>query len=353
MRIKPKILTRFLIRRFFYGVGLVMLVVCGIIMAVTFVERLPANPDATAAFLDSWRRLLEYVPMFLPMAVFMGTLLTYYNLTKSSESIIISSAGLSPYQMARPSLFGAAVIGIIATTIINPYSVDLNSKNITADHLILIDDEIWLRESSDTGFITMNAKNMHKSGDILLFDDATIYIQNKDFKLKQRVEAQTVKLSDTGLSATKATTWDTKGVSKVTKWSTNTLLTPQTVLDRYLQPDQISFWELPKFIKKMKNIGVQVKAHQVQFWTLLFLPLTMIAMATLGVAFSQTRQRRNYSFGIKFGIGILTCFALYFLINMFNALGSTGVFPPLLAIIAPSLIIIAAAGVFITTFDTI
>ena len=43
------ILTRFLLRRFFSGVGLVMLIVCGIILAVTFVERLPSNPNAMAA----------------------------------------------------------------------------------------------------------------------------------------------------------------------------------------------------------------------------------------------------------------------------------------------------------------
>ena len=353
MKSRPKILKRFLLRRFFSGVGLVMLVVCGIIMAITFVERLPSNPTALAALADTWRRLLEYVPMFLPLAVFMGTLLASYNLTKSSEKIIIASAGLSPYQMARPFLTGAALIGIVATTILNPYSVNLNSQDITPDHLVLIDDEIWLRESSEHGYITMNAKNMHKSGNILLFDNATIYIQNSDFKLTQRVQAQTVTLSENGLNATKATSWNDVGVPTVSDWHMKTLLNPQTVLDRYLQPDQISFWELPQFIKKMQKIGVPVRAHLVQFWTLLFLPLTMVAMATLGVAFSQTRQRRNYSFGVKFGIGILTCFALYFLVNMFSALGSTGVVQPLLAIVAPPLIIIAASGVFITSFDTI
>ena len=353
MRLRPRILTRFLLRRFFYGVGLVMLIVCGIIMAVTFVERLPSNPTALAAFTDAWRRLLEYVPLFLPLAVFMGTLLASYNLTKSSESIIVASAGLSPYQMARPFLVGAALIGVVATTILNPYSVNLNSQEITPDHLVLIDNEIWLRESSDDGYITMNAKNMHKSDNILLFDDATIYVQNINFGLTERVQAKTVTLSDAGLSATGATTWNANGVPQKTDWTMHTLLTPQTVLDRYLQPDQISFWDLPGFIKKMQEIGVPVRGHLVQFWTLLFLPLTMIAMATLGVAFSQTRQRRNYSFGIKFGMGILTCFAVYFLVNMFNALGSTGVVPPLLAIVAPPLIIIAASGVFITSFDTI
>ncbi|MBP3397361.1 MAG: LptF/LptG family permease [Alphaproteobacteria bacterium] len=347
------ILNRFLLRRFFSGVGLVMLVVCGIILAVTFVERLPSNPDAVSALYDSWIRLLEYVPLFLPLAVFMGTLLTSYNLTKSSESIIVSSAGLSPYQSSRPFLIGAFLIGVFATTVINPYSVNISTQNLTTHHLKLIDNMIWLRESSDNGYITMNAKKLHKSGGVLIFENATIYTQDENFKLLERIGADTVTLSDTGLSAHNATIWTSNGNLRHEDWSTQTLLTPKTVLDRYLQPDQISFWELPKFIHKMEQIGAPVRAHRVQLWTLLFLPLTMIAMATLGVAFSQTKQRRNYSFGIKFSLGIITCFAVYFLVNMFNAMGATGALPPMLSIIAPPLIIIAGAGIFITSFDTI
>ena len=347
------ILTRFLMRRFFSGVGLVMLVVCGIILAVTFVERLPSNPDAISALYDSWIRLLEYVPMFLPLAVFMGTLLTSYNLTKSSESIIVSSAGLSPFQSARPFLVGAFLIGVFATTVINPYSVSVSTENITIEKLQSVDEVIWLREESDNGIITMNAQDVHKSGELLIFEDATIYTQDKKFKLTERIQADTVTLSDAGLSAHNAQTWDANGILRIKDWSAKILLNPQTVLDRYLQPDQISFWELPEFIKRMETIGAPVRGHMVQLWTLLFLPLTMISMAMLGIAFSQTKQRRNYSFGVKFSLGIITCFAVYFLINMFNALGATGTLPPMLSIIAPPLIIIAGAGIFITSFDTI
>lgn len=283
----------------------------------------------------------------------MGTLLASYNLTKSSESIIVSSAGLSPYQASRPFYVGAALIGIIATTLVNPYSVSISSKNITSDHLKLVDGQIWLRESSDNGFITVNANAMRKSGDALIFQDTTIFFQDPSFKLIERISTEAVQLSNDGLSTTDATIWDSNGNMRKSDWHIQTLLNPQTVLDRYLQPDQISFWDLPEFIYKMSEIGAPTRGHLVQFWTLLFLPLTMIAMAVLGVAFSQTKQRRNYSFGVKFSTGILTCFALYFITNMFNALGSTGTLPPLLAIIAPPLIIIAGAGIFITSFDTI
>ncbi len=353
MSLRPNILTKFLLRRFFSGVGLVMLVVCGIILAVTFVERLPSNPNAMAALYESWVRLLEYVPLFLPLAVFMGTLLASYNLTKSSESIIVSSAGLSPFQSSRPFLVGAFLIGVFATTVINPYSVNLSAQNITPNHLRLVDNMIWLRETTDNGVITMNARGMHKSGDILLFDNSTIYIQDANFKLTHRIQADTVTLSDNGISAHNAQIWDNVGRVHRDDWHSDTMLTPQTVLDRYLQPDQISFWQLPTFITKMQEIGAPVRGHLVQLWTLLFLPLTMISMAMLGVAFSQTKQRRNYSFGIKFSLGIITCFAVYFLVNMFNAMGATGALPPILSIIAPPLIIIAGAGIFITSFDTI
>ena len=93
----------------------------------------------------------------------MGTLLTSYKLTKSSENIIISSAGLSPFQSATPFLFGAFLIGLFATTVINPYSVYISSDNISPDKLQLVDNSIWLRESSDNQFITINAKNMKKN----------------------------------------------------------------------------------------------------------------------------------------------------------------------------------------------
>ena len=350
---KTRILSRFLFRRFFGSVGLVLLIVCGIIFAVTFVERLPSNPTIFAALNDAWTRLVEYVPLFLPLAVFMGTLVAYYTLTRSSEGVIISGAGLSPYQMARPFLIGAFLIGVFATTVINPYAVNIGSKNITDDKLKLVDDAIWLHESSDAGYITLVAKNMKKIEQDLVFLNTTIYIQTPEFKLTSRIDAETVTLSDKGLETPHAKVFDSNGKIHNGPWQTNTLITPQTVLDRYLQPDQISFWKLPEFIKKMSAVGISVRGHMVQFWTLLFLPLTMIAMATLGVAFSQTRQRRNYSFGTKFGLGILTCFILYFLLNIFSALGSNGTLPTLLAIIAPPLIIISASGVFITGFDTI
>ena len=353
-RLKPKVFTSFLLRRFFGGFFLVLLTVSGIIFAVTFVERLSSNPDALSTFVDATTRLLEYIPMFLPLAVFMGTLVAFYNLTKSSELIIISGAGLSPFQISRPFLFGAFVVGLFTAAIINPLSVGFTTRNLTNNQLKLIDNAIWLREASNDGFLTARADglNVSKNKDII-FNDITILLQDKNFKLRERISTNRATLSHNGIDTNTATIINSDGITKHESRHIDTQLTPETILDRYLQPNQISFWKLPSFISKMNNIGISARGHLVQFWTLLFLPLNMMAMVMLGIAFSQTKQRRNYSFGIKFSIGILTCFALYFIVNLFNALGNTGALPPLIAIIAPQIIIIAGACVFITGFDTI
>ncbi len=352
-RFKPSVLTRFLMRRFFSSFFIVMLTVCGVIFSVTFVERLSSNPDALSTLFDAWTRLLEYIPMFLPLAVFMGTLVVSYSLTKSSELIIISGAGLSPYQIVKPFLIGAILIGVVASTLLNPYSVNLATRNLTGHQLKLIDDAIWLRETSDTGFLTVRATGINTQKQDIIFYDVNIFIQDENFKLQERISANHAILSYSGLDINPATVINSDGVTTKTIKHIDTKLNPQTVLDRYLRPDQISFWKLPRFIQKMNAIGVVTRGHLVQFWTLLFLPLSMMAMVILGIAFSQTKQRRNYSFGLKFSLGILTCFALYFIVNLFNALGTTGALPPLLAIIAPQIIIIAGSCMFITSFDTI
>lgn len=353
-RFKPKVLTLFLLRRFFASFFLVMLIVCGVISAVTFVERLSANPDAISTLIDTWMRLLEYIPMFLPLAVFMGTLVAFYNLTKSSELIIVSGAGLSPFQIAKPFLFGAFIIGLCASCIVNPYSVNLTTNNLTNHQLKLVDGAIWLREMSADQFLTARAEGLHiNNNKDIVFNNITILIQDSSFKLKERISTDSAVLSNDGITIENANITTEDGITKTGSSHIDTKLTPTTVLDRYLQPDQISFWKLPGFIRKMNNIGVPTRGHSVQFWTLFFLPLNMMAMVALGIAFSQTRQRRNYTFGLKFSLGILTCFALYFIVNLFNALGNTGILPPLIAIVAPQIIIIAGACIFITSFDTI
>lgn len=354
MRLRPKILSLFLARRFFSSVMIVMLLVLGVIFAVTFVEKLPDANTLGGALLAATVQMLELLPLFLPMIIFMGTLLASYTLTRSSELVIVAGGGLSPYQTIKPYLWVAAAIGIVSAAVINPYSVRLSNSDLNSTKLMLVDGAIWLRESSDAGSIIIRAKDIAMTGKDLTFENVTIFQQGGESTLTARVEAPTVTLADNQFQSNDATVYRPDGrMEQSVDWHAATLLTKQTVLERYLKADQISFWRLPAFIADMREIGITSRSHLIQFWTLLLLPLTLASMVVLGFAFSQTHERRNYSFGIKFSIGIIACFALYFIMNVFNALGVSGGLPTLLSVMAPPVIIIAGAALFIVSFDTI
>lgn len=355
MMFYPKILTRFLMRRFMSGMFIVLLIVCGVIFSITFLEKLPGAANAGDALWTSFVLLLEYVPLFLPLATFMGTLVAGYNLTRSSESVIISGAGLSPYQSTKPFLTAAFLMGLFAVGVLNPYAVSIAARDASSEYIELTDDAIWLREAGGGGTFTMRAAGLRRGGDeSLIFLDATAFLMSGNSKFKERIEAKEIMLTDAGLSAQNARVFGVDGVPHIQKsWAMDSLMTPGNVLERHLSPKQVSVWKLPEFIRNMSRMGLNPRAHLVQLWTLLFLPLTLVAMATLGVAFSQTHERRNYSFGAKFSVGILACFVLYFIINVFGALGTSGSLPAFMAVLAPPLIVLFGAAVFIVSFDTI
>jgi len=355
MQVKPKILTRFLIRRWLSGLFLVLLIVCGVIFSITFIEKMPSSATTGDALWTAWVLLLQYIPLFLPLGTFMGTLVATYNLTRSSESVIISGAGLSPYQSSRPFLIAAFFIGLFAMGVMNPYAVSVAHRDKSQEYIMLTDGAIWLRETRGGETFTLRATGMQHGADgALVFTNAQGFILDSESKFISRIESNAMTLSADGFSARRVTMFMPDGQPRIqTNWRLGSLMTPESVLERHLRPAQVSFWKLPGFIKNMNNMGLNSRGHRIQFWTLLLLPLTLISMATLGVAFSQTRQRRNFKFGPKFSAGILTCFILYFIINVFGALGTSGALPTLFAVLAPPLIVLFGAAIFIVSFDTI
>ncbi|MCL2538694.1 MAG: LptF/LptG family permease [Alphaproteobacteria bacterium] len=356
MQIKPKILTRFLMRRFLSAFLIVLAVVAGIIFTITFVEKLPSFPSAVDAARISFALILEYVPLMLPLVAFMGTLLAMYNLTRSSEGVIISGAGLSPYKTMRPFLIIITIIGIIATLVVNPMAIRMNQNNLNAGSIDLVDNAVWLRESNDGQIFTMRATGIRMTdANKMIFTNAAAFVQSAESKFKERIESREITLTQDGqFKATNVTVFGPNGAPITRRtWEIDTLMSPDNVLERHLKPEQVSFWKLPNFIKSLSQMGLNTRGHLIQFWKLLFLPLVLIAMVVLGFAFSQTNERRNFSFGIKFSIGILTCFILYFITNVFAALGVSGSLPTVIAVLVPPMIILSAAAFFIVSFDTI
>jgi lipopolysaccharide export LptBFGC system permease protein LptF len=254
----------------------------------------------------------------------------------------------------RPMLFVSVILGIITIIVINPLSTRYSARELKNSRIEKIDNAAWLREKTNEGSLiirAMNIKNMENNG--LAFIKASIIKQNSSHQIIERIDADSLLLNDRKFTAKNALILDSKGLERKGNVNIATNLSPESIIRQYLKPNQISFWKLPDFIKNLKMMGIPVAMHLLQFLTLLFLPFVLLAMTVLGAAFSQTRQRRKISISKHFGFGIITCFVVYFIIQIFNSIGSAGAMSPFLAVAFPPAIVLFFAATVIIKSDNI
>ena len=347
-----KILAKFLGKRFARNLLLVLGVVSGIIFSISFMQNIAAAPTFASALDLSFSHFLELFPMFLPLAAFMATLLTFYKLLLSSELVIIQSSGMSAYQIMRPMLLVGAAFGVFTFAVINPMSTRYNRAELNSSKIERIDGAVWLREKKGDGAVIIRATDMgHSAKGGLAFKNAALLRQNANHQIAERVNADEMIMEDGRLSAKNARLLDSKGVERRANFKMETSMDKDNIIRQYLKPNQISFWELPEFMRALKKMGIPAQMHLLQFLSLLFLPFVLVSMTVLGVMFSQTRERRNFSFTRQFGLGIITCFIVYFIIQISSAMGLSGAISPWLAVIFPPAIVLFFAATAISKSD--
>ncbi|MDR0319471.1 MAG: LptF/LptG family permease [Rickettsiales bacterium] len=349
------IISRLLSGKFMKSLGLVLLIVSAVILSISFVEELGRAETAGGAFAAAISKLLEWTPLFLPLVVFLAVLLMTYQLIRSSEMVIIQSAGLSPLRIMRPVALSAAVVGIFATTVLNPLSISFSRhiSGASSAYTNTVDGKIWLTENTGESRTIVRASRLDIWQDTAGFTDATVIVQKKGSTEVSRAQIPTLLLSDGEFSSggDLVAVYGMDGMPRAEKFRIPSNITLQNLRERYMKPAEISFWDLPEFVQSLSKMGMNNRPHLVQLLSLLFMPLTLMAMVALGMAFSQTRARRFHSFGLKISMGILVSFILYFTINLFGSMGSAGMLPPWVAVAMPPLAIAFFSLTYILSFN--
>jgi lipopolysaccharide export system permease protein len=106
------------------------------------------------------------------------------------------------------------------------------------------------------------------------------------------------------------------------------------------QPESVAFFDISRKIDAARSFGISTKALETQFYSLLSLPLLLVAMtliaATVSLRFSRMAQSRSVILG-----GIVCGFVLYVVTVLVKAFGSSGVVPPFVAVWVPVIVAMA------------
>jgi lipopolysaccharide export system permease protein len=349
----PYTLSLYIGRQFLLSIVIVFSVFFVLIVVVDTVEILRRSYSKDIPFFTILEMSLLKFPLMgqklAPFIILVGAVMAFSKLTKTHELIVARSAGVSAWQFLSPAIAIAFVIGIIMATIINPIGCAMISKfeQIEAKYLkeqisslSVSSSGLWLRQrnnSDNLGFekgdsIIHAIRAGEDEGELY---DVIIFVYTDQDKFVKRIDAKRAKLeNDFWHLKDVIITEPNKSAQNLNEYFLETELTLDEINNSLAPPETISFWELPSFIKTLKEAGFSSVRHQLHFHSILVSPFFYMAMVIIASLFSMRPPRRGAS-GLLISGSIVTGFLIYFLTDLVSALGLSGGVPVILAAWVP------------------
>ncbi|HPD82571.1 MAG: LPS export ABC transporter permease LptG [Alphaproteobacteria bacterium] len=346
----PVTLSFYLIRHYVLNFVIILLGLLGIIYLFDTVEllRRAANyPDVSLSliFQMGLYKLPAVGQMVFSFAVLFSAMLTFWQLTRRHELVIVRSAGLSAWQFIIPIMVVAFLIGATKIAVVNPLGAVMVSKyyNLESEYLehktsliTLSGQGLWLRQDHDGGYAILHAENIQMPDWVL--KDVMVLFFSGDNNFLRRIDAPTSQLEsgqwtfhDAIVNAPQALP------EKYNLLTLGTDLTINELENSFKDPQTISFWKLPAYIKIMEQTGFDSTSLRIFFQDLLAQPLLFMAMVLLAASVSLRPPRlRGTSLLIMSGVGI--GFVVFFASSFLQALGGSQQIPIIVAAWFPALI---------------
>jgi lipopolysaccharide export system permease protein len=347
-------LNTYLARRFFNSV----LVVFGGLLLTTFsidlvdlFNRTPTKEVPAGIIVGmSLLQLGDLGEKMLPFAVLFGAILAFSRLSRSHELVATRASGISAWEFLAPPLIVALALGVITMTVYNPVAAvlltqyeRLEAKYIRgqASQLAVFKTGLWLRQGDAAHQSVIHALRVSDQG--VNLEDVIIFLYDGQDHFAGRIDAAHAKLKAHRWRLENAWVSGPQSAPKqYPMYELPTDLTPAQIQESFGSPDTISFWELPRFIANAEEAGFSTLRHQIYWYTLLMLPILFSAMVFMAASFSLRLARLGGLPQLVLAAA-LSGFAVYFLGNVTQALGESGILPVPLAAIAPAAVAILLA----------
>jgi lipopolysaccharide export system permease protein len=279
----------------------------------------------------------------LPFAVLFGAILSFARLSRTHELVAARAAGVSAWQFLTPPLIAAVALGMVATMALSPISASLLSQYARleakyirgqASQLAVGSTGLWLRQGDANHQSVIHALRVSDQGTRL--GEVIVFLYDGPDRLAGRIDAAAAVLHDRfwRLERTWVSGPDGRPV-RVPSYDLPTDLTPARIQESFASPDTISFWDLPRFIAAAENAGFSANRHRLHWFALVGLPLLFTAMVLLAASFSFRLARMGRIPHLVLAAA-LSGFAVYFLGDVTQALGISGILPAALAAMAPA-----------------
>lgn len=350
------ILTRYTVKKFltiFFATLFVLTIVVGLFDLIELLRQ--ASKGEIAGFFDALTMALLKSPqmmhIILPFVVLLSGLIFCLIFNRSSELIVMRAVGLSVWNIVAPLAIVATIIGLLDTMVFSPVTAWTARRYERMEErlgftrstpLVWSEDGFWLREQTENGVQVLRASQIvHKKGKVTL-KNVSVFELDSAGTFIQQTEGRSASLGEGVLTVQKPFVLDPQNETgkeeSVKKFQTE--LSLERILEKFDDPQTMSFWRFPKFINFLQESGFSTAQHTMYFHELIAFPLFLLSMLSIAIAVTISSGNRQGKTFMKVLLAIALGFLLYFISRITNVLGLSGSLPYFLAAWGPSLICI-------------
>lgn len=345
-----KIIDRYILRHFIINFLFGILCFIVIFILVDLFENLDKfidnNLPITSVLYYYYLFMPEIIKLITPLSILLASLFTISRFINFSEYTAMKSAGISIYRY----LLSILIFGVILTGV----SIYFNGWVVPRSNTKKFDFErTYLKRNIVTNQI-MNLHFQDKQNRIISVgfyekltqscNNVTIAIFNPDTltQLDIRIDAKQMiwdnSKKDWQLISIFQRQFLKTGQEKIIYYPSKYVsdldylkkinITPDLIYKRQLRPEELNLQEFRAFIDNLKISGLDTTKNEVDYYSTISFPFSILVTIIFGVSVSSNRRRGGAA--LQFGISIIVCFIYLGFVKISQSFGYNGDISPIL-----------------------
>lgn len=338
------VLDRFISKEYLKLFLLILISFLSLYLIVDFFDRMRMFMSNNATLFQIISYVISKIPMIIsqiiPAAALIAALMTFGSMSRDNEIVAMKANGISLYRTAAPVLIISVIICIFSFLIsefIIPHT------NQIADRILYVN----IQKKQTLGIFKQNQiwyRGKNAIYNFRMFDPETSTIKgitinylNKKFELTMRIDAEMAEWKEKqwtfyNLLITK---FNTGGdFPSIERAATKVIELPEKPSDFtsiQKDADKMGFFELKKYIKKIKSEGYDTTRYLVDLHGKIAFSVVSVLLAVIGISFSLKSSARSGSIGRSIGTGIIIGFSYWLVFAFTMSLGRSGALTPFIA----------------------
>lgn len=349
------ILARYIARRFLRMVLIVFVIFLWLMMLIDLLDQIRRFKQAAITLAQAAQLSALKVPetlyTILPLIVILAAVALFLGLARSSELVVVRSAGRSGLRFLVAPVVVAVLLGIFAVSVLDPivagtsrrYEAMAGRLDRGGSVLSLSKEGLWLRQGSDAGQMVIHAGRASPEGTRLF--SVSFLRFDPGGRPVTRVDAAEAVLKPGFWLLTGARTWDLLSANPEASSDPTPRdgirvasdLTAERIRAGFGKPSSIPIWDLPAYIAELERAGFAARQHRIWMQMEFALPLMLVAMVLVAAGFTM-RHARSGGTGRMVLLALLAGFGLFFLRSFAQVLGENGQIAIVLAAWSPPVI---------------